>query len=87
MLKNLYYISQDAVLSEMDLKHLEERDLLLRLCEQAPHSQYHQKSLTVVHAGQEVRLTDISDQRRQLRDSAVFDNKEQETMLLVRGFE
>lgn len=73
------------MLNEMDLKHIAEREVLLRLVEQSAHTEYNRQSHSIDKTGQEVRLNDISDQRRQLRDSAAFDNKEQELLLQVRS--
>ena len=58
--------------------------MLLRLCEDAPSAKVYQEAADLDKTGQEVRLTDVGDQRRQLRDSAVFDSNEQEALLQVR---
>ncbi|XP_067933562.1 trichohyalin-like [Watersipora subatra] len=71
----------EVVLHEMDLKHMEERDALLTLMEENAGSPHYQQSLASDQSHLESRLTDLSEERRRMRDSAIFDSKEQNALL------
>lgn len=81
--KHYPFPSQETVLQELDLKHLEERELVLRLADHAPNTDLFSTSAQTNEVNQKMILMDLMEERRQLREGTSFTESEQQTLLQV----
>ena len=65
------------------MKHEEERDFLLRAAENVPGTQYYSQSRTSDRAELEMKINELTEQRRIVREAAYFDSGEQNDLLQV----
>lgn len=66
------------------MKHEEEREFLLRTSENAPGTQYFSQARTSDKAELEMKINELTEQRRIIREAAYFDSQEQNDLLQVR---
>lgn len=67
------------MLLELDMKHLDEREKLISLCDSAMSSQ-------LPTGQQELKLAELRVQREQVKEAAAFDADEQDEILQVSRY-
>lgn len=70
-------------MAELELKHKEEREFLLNLCDQASSTDYHTQASSASQRVREMKIEELKLQRKHIREAKYFDADEQADVLQV----